>query len=165
MKNYQHFYDCITAPFRQSKVAIKTIQLSNQVIVMIMYVGYILMLIAAGMRSLYELGKIILIPAGGFIFLSILRQLLNAPRPYERYDISPLISRKKTGDSFPSRHMYSATVIAMCGLLLNSYLGMFLLFLAIALGVLRVIGGVHFPRDVIAGFIWGMVCGMLLFII
>lgn len=163
--NYQHFYNRVTAPFRRSKAATKAVQLLNQLIVLVMYVGYGLMLVVAGMKNLVELGKFVLIPAGGFVLLSILRQYLNAPRPYERYTISPLISRKKTGDSFPSRHVYSATVIAMCGLQLNCYLGIFLLLLAIFLGVLRVIGGVHFSRDVIVGFVWGIACGVLLFII
>jgi membrane-associated phospholipid phosphatase len=52
----------------------------------------------------------------------------------------------------------------MCGLRLNLILGIILLALAVVSAITRVIGGVHFPRDVIIGFICGFICGSLLFL-
>ncbi|MFR5847382.1 MAG: phosphatase PAP2 family protein [Streptococcus salivarius] len=59
------------------------------------------------------------------------------------------------GKSFPSRHVFSATVIAMLALTLNPWLGGAMLFLAMALALLRVLGGVHYPSDVLAGYAIG----------
>ncbi len=59
---------------------------------------------------------------------------------------------------------FSATVIAMCGLRLNLILGVILLVLAVVSAITRVIGGVHFPRDVVIGFICGVICGSFYFL-
>ena len=96
---------------------------------------------------------------------SLKKQYNESARPYEKFPINPLILRQKTGDSLPSRHVFSATVIAMCGLRLNLILGVILLVLAVASAITRVIGGVHFPRDVVIGFICGFICGSFLFLV
>ena len=40
-----------------------------------------------------------------------------------------------------------------------------LLVLAVVSAITRVIGGVHFPRDVVIGFICGVICGSFLFLV
>ena len=65
---------------------------------------------------------------------------------------------------FPSRHVFSATVIAMLALTLNPWLGGAMLFLAGALALLRVLGGVHYPSDVLAGYAIGILVGLLLYL-
>lgn len=116
-------------------------------------------------NNVLKAGPFLLIPGIGFILLSFIRQRIDAPRPYEEFSINPLILRQKTGDSLPSRHVFSATVIAMCGLKLNLILGVILLVLAVVSAITRVIGGVHFPRDVVIGFICGFICGSFLFLV
>ncbi|MBD5806819.1 phosphatase PAP2 family protein [Limosilactobacillus walteri] len=163
--DYQQFYRHIAAPFRQHPVALSLLRGINLVIVWIMYLVYILLLLWAAKKQLDTLWKLIIIPGIGFLILSLIRQRINAPRPYEKYAISPLIPRAKTGDSMPSRHVFSATVIAMCGLYFNISWGIILLFLSIGSAITRVLGGVHFPCDVVIGFICGLVCGFFLFVV
>lgn len=43
-------------------------------------------------------------------------------------------------------------------------LGIFLVFLAVLLALIRVVGGVHYPKDVLAGMAAGLVCGALLWL-
>lgn len=107
--------------------------------------------------------RLVLVPGVGFVLLSLVRRQLNVPRPYERWSIDPLITREKTGDSFPSRHVFSATVIAMAALWLDWRWGLPLLVLAALLAVIRVVGGVHYPRDVVVGALVGLMVGSLLF--
>lgn len=102
---------------------------------------------------------------GGRLFLlSLGRSLYNRPRPYQTWAIQPLIKKDSLGKSFPSRHVFSATVIAMLALTLNPWLGGAMLFLAGALAFLRVLGGVHYPSDVMAGYAIGILVGLLLYL-
>ena len=102
-----------------------------------------------------------LIPAAGFGLLSLVRRRLNRPRPYELYDLNPLIERDGSGESFPSRHAFSAFTIAAAWFATAPLVATFLLVAACLVGVCRVLGGVHFPRDVVAGALAGVVTGTL----
>nr|WP_293922068.1 phosphatase PAP2 family protein [Streptococcus sp.] len=106
----------------------------------------------------------VLIMGGGFFLLSLGRRLYNRPRPYQTWDIQPLIKKDSLGKSFPSRHVFSATVIAMLALMINPCLGGTMLFLAAILAILRVLGGVHYPSDVLAGYVIGILVGLLLYL-
>ncbi|MBB1079288.1 phosphatase PAP2 family protein [Limosilactobacillus sp. STM2_1] len=163
--NYQQFYHCISAPFRHHSAALKLLRGVNLFVVWIMYFVYIGLLLWVIKTHPSILWKVVLIPGIGFIILSVVRQRINAPRPYEKFAIKPLIFRDKTGDSMPSRHVFSATVIAMCGLYFSISWGIILLLLAVVSAITRVIGGVHFPRDVFVGFICGLICGLFLFLV
>ena len=112
-----------------------------------------------------ELGKAILVPAVSFVVLSIFRYLYNAPRPYEVFDTPSLIRKDTRGKSFPSRHVFSAFVIAVTVFYTCHPLGIFLGICSLLLAVSRVLGGVHFTKDVLAGAVSGILCGMLLFIL
>ncbi|GGI63883.1 phosphatase PAP2 family protein [Limosilactobacillus caviae] len=164
-ENYQKTYQRITAPFRRHPWAVSLLRIANKFVVWVMYVAYCAILIWVGKNDCSALWSFLLIPGIGFLMLSFVRQRINAPRPYEKFAIDPLIFRNKTGDSLPSRHVFSATVIAMCGLKLSLFLGITLFILTIISAITRVIGGVHFPRDVIAGFICGLICGLFLFLV
>ena len=65
----------------------------------------------------------------------------------------------------PSRHIYSITVIAMTFLYVAPMLGIVFLVFALILAAVRVIGGVHYPTDVLAGFLLGVLSGLPLYII
>ena len=99
-----------------------------------------------------------------FSFFLFGRSLYNRPRPYQSWEIQPLIKKDSLGKSFPSRHVFSATVIAMLALTLNPWLGGAMLFLAGRSSSLRVLGGVHYPSDVLAGYVIGILVGLLLYL-
>lgn len=166
-RNYQHFYQQITKPFVRSPRLGKLLLWSNTVIVLLMYGAYILLLLWATIfgPGISRLLPLILIPGSGFVILSALRQKLNFPRPYEEWKIEPLIPREGKGESMPSRHVFSATVIAMSVMSVFWWLGTVLLVLAILLAVIRVLGGAHYPADVFAGFLCGLACGSGLLIV
>ena len=103
----------------------------------------------------------ILCPGLAFILLSLFRSMLNRPRPYEVLDITPLIPRNKAGQSFPSRHLFSMTMIAVLWFPFHPAVSVILLIISIGLAAIRVIGGVHFIRDVLAGYLIGAVCGAI----
>lgn len=101
----------------------------------------------------------------GFIAVSIFRYLYNAERPYQVYDIKPLINKNSPGKSFPSRHCFSASVIAVSISVINLPLGILIGLLALIIAVLRVAFGVHFIKDVVFGLVLGLLIGSVQFFI
>ena len=65
---------------------------------------------------------------------------------------------------FPSLHVFSASIISMAVLTQSSFLGVILLILSLVIAFCRVLGGVHYPHDVVAGYLIGLICGFLLFL-
>lgn len=103
----------------------------------------------------------LLAPVVGFVLETALRAWLDAPRPYEVLAIDPLIRKKTRGKSFPSRYVFSAFVIATSWLSYSAPVGCALLAVGVMLAVVRVLGGAHFPRDVVAGALLGILIGII----
>ena len=104
------------------------------------------------------------ITAAPFLALSAFRRVFNAPRPYELYDFSRFtdsLPKDKKGRSVPSRHVFSSFVIGSSVCFIYLHLGIAVLILGTALAVLRVLRGIHFPRDVVAGGLIGAICGVV----
>lgn len=171
VSDYQEFYDKLTHQIKKKPKAVLWINLMNNSITRVIYILYPILLLfvwwttyqkdeSFRVANLATLPYLV-IPAISFLGLSYIRQHLNYPRPYERWMIETIISKETVGNSMPSRHVFSATMIAMCALHLNLWLGVILLIMAFLLAVLRVIGGVHYPLDVLFGFFIGVLSGVL----
>ncbi len=104
-----------------------------------------------------------MVPFLSFIALTIARKAMNAPRPYEVFGVAPLIPKETEGSSFPSRHAFSIFVIATTFLIAlpTPLPGALVMGLGILLALIRVLCGVHFPRDVIAGALLGILAGAI----
>ena len=96
-----------------------------------------------------------------FVLLSAARHALDLPRPFEVYDLEPLLPRETPGRSFPSRHVFSIFVIGTCFCYLAPRLGGILLALGVVLSALRVLSAVHFERDVLVGAAIGILSGVI----
>ena len=105
-------------------------------------------------------------PALCFIVVTIFRKCLNKQRPYDRLGFKPLADYTPgKGKSFPSRHVFSIAMIAMTFLRVSLPLAVLFFVLTALLAALRVLGGVHYVRDVAAGAAMGVLCGLLGFFI
>ena len=166
MKNYQEWYDHIAGKIKNKPIFLRLLRAFNRLMTVVMPIVYLILLATTYLQQ--GLGKQVLIyvfvPASGFVILSLLRKKINAPRPYEEWDIKPLLDRDSPGQSMPSRHVFSATIISMACLHASLIVGFILLILSIFLGLVRVLGGVHFPKDVVVGYICGLVWGMIFFL-
>ena len=96
-----------------------------------------------------------------FLLVSAWRRFLNAPRPYEMYNFYDVLPKNKKGRSFPSRHVFSIFLIATFAVTISPYLFAALIILGVALAVSRVLLGVHFIRDVVAGAIIGSASALI----
>ena len=166
MKNYQEWYDHIAGKIENKPFLLSLLRTFNRFMTVVMPIVYLTLLTTIYFREGF--GKQVLIyvfiPASGFVILSLLRKKINAPRPYEVWEIVSLLDRDSPGQSMPSRHVFSATIISMACLHASLSVGVILLVLSALLGLVRVLGGVHFPKDVVVGYICGLVWGVIFFL-
>ena len=104
---------------------------------------------------------ILLILGPPFVLVSLLRRLINAPRPYEAEDFSGPVPKKKSGRSFPSRHAFSIFAIGTLCLFFSLPLGVLTLVFGVFLCFCRVALGIHFVRDVLCGAISGILTSII----
>ena len=166
MKNYQEWYDHIAGNIENKPFLLSLLRTFNRFMTVVMPIVYLTLLTTIYFREGF--GKQVLmyvfIPASGFVILSFLRKKINAPRPYEEWTIKPLLDRDSPGQSMPSRHVFSATIISMAYFHASLSAGVVLLVLSALLGLVRVLGGVHFPKDVVVGYICALVWGVIFFL-
>lgn len=139
----------------------------NRMMTVLMPVAYVTLLgtnfISKGLGK--EFSTYIMVPAVGFVLLTLVRKWINQPRPYETWGIVPLLDKDSSGNSMPSRHVFSATIISMACLHANLPVGLVLLITSALLGLVRVLGGVHYPKDVLVGYACGLIWGILFFML
>lgn len=115
-----------------------------------------LMLAVSPLEEAVKIAVVLVVP---FAAVTVFRYLVDAPRPYELLQIFPSAPKKKKGKSFPSRHVFSAFLIGTVALPTIPIFAAILLLLATLLAVCRVLLGIHFVRDVVAGAVLGIVSG------
>ena len=166
MKNYQEWYDHIAGKIENRTIFLRLLRAFNRFMTIVMPMIYLTLLAITYLQQGLgkQVGIYLFIPASGFVILSFLRKKINAPRPYEEWDIKPLLDRDSPGQSMPSRHVFSATIISMACLHASLSVGVILLVLSAFLGLVRVLGGVHYPKDVVVGYICALVWGVIFFL-
>lgn len=142
----------------------------NRIVTVLIYLVYPVLLVMLYLqRETIPLGRglipAILIPGISFVLLSLYRHVLNTPRPYEVFDLPPIIDKKTAGHSFPSRHIFSMFIIAATCFYFYPLAGVLIGLTGVALALNRVLGGVHFVKDVVAGALIGIGCGVVGFYI
>jgi undecaprenyl-diphosphatase len=120
-------------------------------------------------RQTHALVLVVVAALGGLLLANGLKLVFQRPRP----DLVPHLARVDS-PSFPSGHAVSSAVVYLTlGALLSQlvqerklkayFLG-FALFLTFLVGLSRVVLGVHYPSDVLAGWwlglAWALVCWM-----
>lgn len=106
--------------------------------------------------------KTALICGISFLGVSVFRSIYNAPRPCElNPKLVPPPGKERKGESFPSRHSFSAFLIAVCWFKVLPSAAVLLLFLAAVLSYLRYDLNFHSIKDVL----WGSALGILFGII
>lgn len=148
-----------SAPFRGKRA--RWIPLADRALTTLVYLAYPALILwlwhARGGIPWRELW----VPASALVVVTLLRMLIDRPRPYERLDITPLIQKETHGKSFPSRHAFSVFVIGATAWTVWPPLGAAFAVVGVLLCVLRVLGGVHYPADVAAGALVGVAAAVI----
>lgn len=170
--SYARHYERWASLLRTHSGAVRALIWANRLIVWVFYGAYAVLL-AVGVLGYFlgastaapfsfrlaALAALVLVSGAAFVLLSAVRARIDAPRPCERDGITPLVPRDGTGRSFPSRHAFSAFAIASCWWVACPAASVVLLGLACLLAIVRVLGGVHYPRDVAVGGLCGLAAG------
>ena len=154
-------YIKITEPLRQDAEKTKRIISINQILTGLVFLIYPLYIVVLYAEKDPKLIKTIVVPAISFVLVTVLRRIINAPRPYEKFEIPPVIEKDTKGKSFPSRHVFSVFIIAVTIFYSHPGPGILIGLIGVAMAVIRVVGGVHEPRDVVAGAVIGILCGVV----
>lgn len=90
-----------------------------------------------------------------FLIATILKEIIQIDRSFVQFDkISPLFNPNQEY-SFPSTHATIFSALAFSVFFLHKKAGYLLMFFALLIGLSRIIAGVHFPVDILGGFILG----------
>lgn len=118
-----------------------------------------------------ELALVLAATVGALVLNLLFKGLFERVRP----ELPPLVGPRLASASFPSGHaMLSAAVYLTLGALLiqivdrraiKAYLLVVAVLLTLLVGTSRVVLGVHYPTDVLAGWslglVWAVVCGVI----
>lgn len=108
----------------------------------------------------YEFLSIFLSLTFAWIIPRFLKVLFHMSRPFLVFpDISPLFL--KNTFSFPSEHATFFMALAFSIFFSHKKAGYYFIFLAFIIGISRIIAGVHFPVDILGGFILGFLIAFL----
>lgn len=159
-------YVKMTQPFREHPEMARGIHIINRICTGVMYAAYPLLLLYLCFTETLtgeHLKPAVLVPAISFVLLSWVRAKIDRQRPYEKFEMPPVIRKDTRGNSFPSRHVFSAAMIAMTYFCLSpwQWLGIIFLILSVMLAVVRVVSGVHYISDVTAGFLIAVFCALI----
>lgn len=163
--NYSVFYEKLTGSIRKNPKAVSFLKGCDRLLTYGFYGIYPILIGYVFLSGFEKPFRFVVIPGISFVMVSLFRHFYNRPRPYEKEGITPLWHKDTQGHSFPSRHVFSASMIAMSILYINPYAGAVLLFLSSLEGFIRVTAGIHYISDVTAGLFVGVLCGFLYWLV
>lgn len=161
---YAAYYQRISAFWRIGNRA-RILSVLDHVLVTLFVIAFVAMCAWLIYTSDPRCVQCIGVPACIYILVSVLHTIISAPRPYEAFDIDPLIHKDKQRASFPSRHVSSAGIIACALGYIYMPLGIMAWIATCVLAYARVVEGVHFPRDVITAVAISAFAGYIGFVL
>lgn len=154
-----------TTAIKNNKTLYNVIKFLYKFLPLVLFLGYPIMVIY--LVAVWDLRfiKVLTIPAVTFLAVTVMRILINRPRPYEKYSFTPVFPKDTKGKSFPSRHTASAFIISYAFLYICPVLGVISMVISAFLSLLRPVVGVHYVSDILGGFLVSSLLGIVFFFI
>lgn len=148
----------MTGPFRRNANRARALHIINEILSDIILLAYPALIIFLFLTATPKWYVDVIVPFVGFVVVTVFRKIFNRKRPYEKFEIAPVIPKDKKGQSFPSRHVFSAFIIACTffGCSPFKVVGIIFFIFAFIISIIRVISGVHFISDVLAGAVFAI---------
>lgn len=99
---------------------------------------------------------------GRGILTVLIRSFLPRVRPFVENHITLLINQSPLEASFPSGHAVMAFTLSLPFLIYNRKAGIWFFLLAVLISVSRVFAGVHYPSDILGGFVLSLIVVLFL---
>lgn len=158
-------YKSIVGFFKRNKPCNIVLKLCYNFLPLIMFVSYGILIIFMFFSDIKIFARITLSPLTVFAIVTFFRKIFNRPRPYEKFATPSVFGKNKKGESMPSRHTACAFIIAMAFMYVSIPLGIAYLIISTLIMISRVLAGVHFISDVIAGMAISLLYGYFSFFI
>lgn len=158
-------YKSIVGFFKRNKPCNTVLKLCYNFLPFIMFVSYGILIVFMFFSDIKIFARITLSPLAVFAIVTFFRKIFNRPRPYEKFATPSVFGKDKSGESMPSRHTACAFIIAMAFMYVSIPLGIAYLIISLFIMVSRVLSGVHFISDVLAGMAISLLYGYLSFFI
>lgn len=156
----KEFYLKLYESFYKDKNKKNFLNIIDKIVTNLIFISFPIFIIIVFING-HGIIRLILSTLIPFILLSIFRKVFDAKRPYEIFDIKPILNKDTKGKSFPSRHVFSAFVIGTSSLFIYIPYGTLIIILGVLLAIIRVIGGVHFIKDVSVGALIGILSALI----
>lgn len=158
-------YKSIVGFFKRNKPCNTVLKLCYNFLPLIMFVSYGILIVFLFFSDIKIFARITLSPLTVFAIVTFFRKIFNRPRPYEKFATTSVFGKNKKGESMPSRHTACAFIIAMAFMYVSIPLGIAYLIISAFIMISRVLAGVHFISDVIAGMAISLLYGYFSFFI
>ena len=163
---YVDLYNKSTAFLERKRALKRGVLLFNKCVSYFFAVAYVLLFVYGATKGKFaptDYVKVFCAPAFTLLIVSVLRVSIERPRPYDEKGagIVPLCKKEGDSNSFPSRHLTSAAVIAAVFLPYLPAVSALLFVFALGLGYARFAIGWHYPSDLLTGFALGLVIGLV----
>ncbi len=158
-------YKSIVGFFKRNKTCNTVLKLCYNFLPLIMFVSYGILIVFMFFSDIKIFARITLSPLTVFAIVTFFRKIFNRPRPYEKFATTSVFGKNKKGESMPSRHTACAFIIAMAFMYVSIPLGIAYLIISALIMISRVLAGVHFISDVIAGMAISLLYGYFSFFI
>ncbi len=96
-----------------------------------------------------------IISLGGYLVSKVLKSIFHIQRPFIEMNFIPVVP--ESGFSFPSSHATVFAALSIFAFSLNKKLGVIFSILTIFIGLSRMVLGVHYPSDILGGFVVGAI--------
>jgi undecaprenyl-diphosphatase len=96
-------------------------------------------------------------------FSTIIGNLKFRMRPFDALELNPIINVEYPEKSFPSDHASIAFALAFMVFLYNKKYGTILLVIAFLIAIGRILAGVHYFYDIIAGALVGIISAYIFY--
>ncbi len=134
------------------------------------YLGYILaaILLLLFIKNWRKYRQMVILSFGAaifsrFIITEILRWLWFRPRPFVNHHVNLILNQSAAEASFPSGHAAFYFALSTIVYFYNKKLGAGFFIASFLISIFRVFCGVHWPLDILAGMIVGIITGWLVF--
>ncbi len=158
-------YKSIVGFFKRNKPCNTVLKLCYNFLPLIMFVSYGILIVFMFFSDIKIFARITLSPLTVFAIVTFFRKIFNRARPYEKFATTSVFGKNKKGESMPSRHTACAFIIAMAFMYVSIPLGIAYLIISTLIMISRVLAGVHFISDVIAGMAISLLYGYFSFFI
>lgn len=151
------FFQSIRSPLLSGLFLIFTISTEVPIIIVFTAIMYWCINKKYGQRILFALIGNIAINTG-------IKEFVKAPRPIGTPGLESLRTSTATGYSFPSGHTQTGTTfwVSLMSLFKNNWLYIFGTVMILGIGISRLYLAVHWPIDVLGGWIFGIVFTIIL---